>query len=285
MTSPEFCEREFDLGEITLRGRLYGEGNPSPLLALHGWLDNCASFEFLAPLLAHQGYQVLALDLAGHGLSEHRASVGAYNVWQDIPELLLVLDQLQWKEFALVGHSRGGIIANLLSACFPEKIAWLGLIDGVVPFPLEDEQVLEQLRKAVQGAVTIREKKRKYYANFTEAVSARENGFFPLGHTDALTLAKRGVKEDSKGYYWSNDAKLTLPSEVKFSKNQLHCVIESVQAKTQLIIAEEGVLTSNPDALAWLEKYPRFKDRQILAGKHHLHMSEHAERVAQALLA
>src|SRR3546814_6129023 len=45
------------------------EGAPR-LLAVHGWLDNAASF---IPMLAHLGdFDVVAIDLPGHGHSFHR---------------------------------------------------------------------------------------------------------------------------------------------------------------------------------------------------------------------
>ena len=58
----------------TTQGALAGlawrrEGAPR-VLCLHGWLDNAASFVPLAPLLDR--LDVVALDLPGHGHSEHR---------------------------------------------------------------------------------------------------------------------------------------------------------------------------------------------------------------------
>ena len=59
------------------------------VLCLHGWLDNAASFNRLAPLLldAHsvssdeeqeqyQPMEILALDFPGHGLSGHKSVDG-----------------------------------------------------------------------------------------------------------------------------------------------------------------------------------------------------------------
>lgn len=53
------------------------------ILCLHGWLDNAASFNRLAPLLldSEQEHQkkpmeILALDFPGHGLSGHKSVDG-----------------------------------------------------------------------------------------------------------------------------------------------------------------------------------------------------------------
>ena len=55
-------------GLAALRG---GDPQGPKLLALHGWLDNAASF---APMAAHlAAFDLVALDLPGHGASSHRA--------------------------------------------------------------------------------------------------------------------------------------------------------------------------------------------------------------------
>ena len=58
------------------------------VLCLHGWLDNAASFNRLAPLLLdsspssdeeqvqYQPMEILALDFPGHGLSGHKSVDG-----------------------------------------------------------------------------------------------------------------------------------------------------------------------------------------------------------------
>jgi pimeloyl-ACP methyl ester carboxylesterase len=43
-----------------------GLNNPK-VLCVHGWLDNSNSFAYLGPKLASKGYDVVAIDLMGHG--------------------------------------------------------------------------------------------------------------------------------------------------------------------------------------------------------------------------
>ena len=84
-------------------------------MALHGWLDNALSFSVVAPKLA--GYRVIALDLSGQGFSDHRSPDATYHIWDDIPQLLSVADQLGFEKLAVAGHSRGAAIAVLLALC------------------------------------------------------------------------------------------------------------------------------------------------------------------------
>ena len=72
MTLREF-EVDIPLGRIT--GLRAGHDGPR-VLALHGWLDNAASFVPLADHLA--GIQLVAPDLPGHGRSAHLAPGAEY---------------------------------------------------------------------------------------------------------------------------------------------------------------------------------------------------------------
>ena len=67
-------EVRLNLGHIELAAHLFGPQQGIPVIALHGWLDNANTFARLAPRL--HGLRIVALDLAGHGYSDHRP-VGA----------------------------------------------------------------------------------------------------------------------------------------------------------------------------------------------------------------
>ena len=65
-------ERTFEVSPgLVLAARIHGPEDGAPLLAMHGWLDNAATFDLLAPLLP--GRRIVALDFAGHGLSGRRS--------------------------------------------------------------------------------------------------------------------------------------------------------------------------------------------------------------------
>lgn len=49
-------------------GKLWGNENEQPILALHGWQDNAGTWDTLAPLL-YKKRPILAIDFPGHGLS------------------------------------------------------------------------------------------------------------------------------------------------------------------------------------------------------------------------
>ena len=102
-------ERVFNVRGLILAAKEWGALGSKPVIALHGWLDNAASFDLLLPSL--KDTHVLAIDSAGHGQSAFRSSDAGYELWQEIPEVIEIADQMGWADFALIGHSRGAVIA------------------------------------------------------------------------------------------------------------------------------------------------------------------------------
>ena len=57
-------ELEIQTSSIRLVAKCWGNSNSLPFLAFHGWLDNAATFDYLAPLLPE--LRIISLDLPGH---------------------------------------------------------------------------------------------------------------------------------------------------------------------------------------------------------------------------
>ena len=81
-----FEEVRLSLPHIELAAHLYGPADGEPVIALHGWLDNAASFARLAPKLP--GLRIVALDFAGHGHSDHRPAGAGYAIWDYAHDVL-----------------------------------------------------------------------------------------------------------------------------------------------------------------------------------------------------
>ena len=60
----------------------WGRQDAPTWLALHGWLDNAASFSRLAPRLANTlGLRIVAIEFRGHGHSTHAPAGSDYALW------------------------------------------------------------------------------------------------------------------------------------------------------------------------------------------------------------
>lgn len=270
----------FEVCGLTFRAKRWGEEGGRPVLALHGWLDNAASFDFVAPLLA--GVDLIALDLAGQGLSDHRKHAGAYNIWLDVMELLAIADHLNWPQFALLGHSRGAMIATLLAGTFPERITHLALIESFTPQCVDAHEAPLQLASAIKALKQLTGRERSEFPSFEAAVKARENGFLPLAHVDALALSKRGVKESAGKFFWNNDIRLNAPSELKFTEEQARAFIDRITIPIELILADDGIVYDFPHAQELIEQKENLHVHHM-AGAHHLHMSLQCQEVAKVL--
>ena len=80
-----YCTQTLAQGELSYQYcGLEAEANGVNVIALHGWLDNSASFvpmlKFLSQDKALMGVDIYALDFAGHGHSFHRPSGCFYTI-------------------------------------------------------------------------------------------------------------------------------------------------------------------------------------------------------------
>ncbi|HJU38804.1 MAG TPA: alpha/beta fold hydrolase, partial [Tahibacter sp.] len=139
-------EIALELPHLTLAALAWGDPALPPLLAVHGWLDNAASFSALAPLLAAR-FHVVAIDLPGHGRSAHRAPGTWYHYVDYLGDLAGAVAALGWQRFTLLGHSLGGAVASAYAAAHPERVGRLLLVESLGPLTQAPEAALEQLRK------------------------------------------------------------------------------------------------------------------------------------------
>jgi pimeloyl-ACP methyl ester carboxylesterase len=112
-----------------------GEGGV-PLLAVHGFTGCKEDFADELDPLAQLGFHVVAPDLRGHGQSTHLDDESAYSFVRFAEDLWRLADDLEWDRFDLLGHSMGGMVAQLMVLERPERIGRLVLMDthhGVVP--------------------------------------------------------------------------------------------------------------------------------------------------------
>lgn len=272
-------ERLFTVNGIELAAQEWGEPGGLPVLALHGWLDNSASFFKLAPLL--QGIHLVGLDLAGHGQSAHRPGCMAYTFWDDISDIFAVADALAWDKFVLLGHSRGAIIGTLAAGTFPERFLGLGLIEGILPEPMAAHDAPAQLASAITGLRAQQLKKPTIYPALDIAIKARERGMFPLTYEAAAALTMRGVIDCEGGYSWSTDPRLMAPSVFKMSQQQVTAFLARVQAPIKLLLAQKGLPKLYASYLVEVEKMG--VAYELLEGGHHLHMEQETALVAEKL--
>jgi len=265
--SAQVEEVRLSLGHIELAAHLFGPADGLPVIALHGWLDNANSFARLAPQL--KGLRIVALDLAGHGYSEHRPPGAGYALADYAHDVLRVAEQLGWQRFALLGHSLGAIISVQLAGALPDRVSHLALIDGVIPPTCAEQDAGERLGMALQAQLRLDGKRKSVYPSLEEGVQARMKGMVAVSREAAELLAQRGLMPVPGGYSWRSDSRLTLPSPVRLSQAQAMAYVRRVSCPASLVVAADGMLARHTELL---EQLPF--EQTLLPGGHHLHLND-----------
>lgn len=252
------------------RGDAGSEG--STVVLVHGI---CLGIATWAPQLRGLGGRVVAVSQRGHGQSQ--AGGDGYRFDRLGADLLEVLDALDVRDAVLVGHSMGGMIAQLLGVERPEELSRrvrrLVLV-ATTPGPL--------LTAPLSGLIT---------AGTDRALSAAERrgrGPFPSpwGIWAARTaFGARPSPADVQLLRWMLDAMspaalaALLPHLLAFD---VHDRLGSVTLPTHVVVGTRDVLTPSRTARALARRVPGAQ-LTILPGCGHMVMLERAEVLCDLL--
>jgi len=273
-------ERRFELPAYALAAEVWGSPGGRPILASHGWLDNAGSFSLLAPLLP--GCEIVALDLAGHGLSGSRSADSAYNLWQDVGDLLDVMDELGWQRCTLLGHSRGAGISMLFAAAFPDRVDKLVLLEGGLPLTAEEREAPAGLAQALLEARALRGKGGRVFTERNTAIAERAGGFSKVTTAAAEILARRSLREVPGGFQWHADQRLKAQSELRLTAEQARAFARSVTAPVLLLFAEKSPFVDRP---LYREFPTLFANIEVdrIPGAHHFHLEGSEGAIAERI--
>lgn len=264
-------ERTIEISGLSLAARVHGPEDGRPVLALHGWLDNAATYEGLAPLLPD--CRVVALDLAGHGMSARR--VGASYTFIDfVADVAAVASALGWQKFDLMGHSLGAGVAALLAGTWPDRVRRLVLLEGLGPLSDPDARAPDRLRDALAGELAARAGGERPGYPDPEEVARRLADATQMQIESARILLRRGLHEPRPGRWdWRADPRLRLPSRIRLTEPQVEAFLRAIACPTLLLRAEPGM----PIDAKYLEDRVRLIAGLHLVrhpGGHHVHLDD-----------
>ncbi|HQQ63354.1 MAG TPA: alpha/beta hydrolase [Pseudomonadales bacterium] len=266
-TAPE--QIHFNVLGLKLAAQRWHEGG-IPVIALHGWLDNSESFAPLAACMPT--VDLVALDLAGHGWSDHRAAHAGYLIWDDLREILAVADALGWQRFGVLGHSRGAIIGALLAAAAPQRVAALGLIDGLwAKTCAADKMPVQMARSLQQEHDKPANSGQPVFLSLDDMVQMRVRSGFPLSEAAARQIVSRNTVQREGGWHWRTDPRHKLPSMVMLTPEQQYACHRAIAAPVELALASNGLVLAYPDFAERLLDLPHI-NWSLHDGNHHLHM-------------
>ena len=102
------------------------EGTGLPLLCLAGLTRDGSDFDYVAPLL--EGVRLIRLDYRGRGQSEWGDHT-TYTIPVEGRDAVELLDHLGLKQAAVLGTSRGGLIAMVMAATVKDRLLGVALND------------------------------------------------------------------------------------------------------------------------------------------------------------
>lgn len=165
-----------------------GDANAPAVVMLHGWGGSLFMFRHGLALLPERGLRAIAVDLRGHGLSDHPRARGAYSLDAYIGDIDALLDALALPSAMLIGQSMGGAIALRYAMRRATRVGRLALINpaGLVPVPW-----LRTLRSAPRAPIALAGA--RLIPRWLVGIILRRVAFF-----DASGLTERDVDQ-----YWT----------------------------------------------------------------------------------
>ncbi|MDO5505214.1 MAG: alpha/beta hydrolase [Pseudoxanthomonas suwonensis] len=255
----------------------WGRPGDTPVLALHGWLDNAASFVPIAPHLA--GIELVAIDLPGHGRSAHLPVGTCYTYEIAVHHVLDAADTLGWARFSLLGHSMGAGLASLVAAACPERIERLVCIEALGGLADDEANTAQRMRESIAASRSLRSKALRVFPDPEPAIRARVAAN-QLTEASARLLVERGIRRVPGGWEWSSDQRLTVPTFLRQTQAQIEATVAGITCPTAVVFAEPAQ-PYLPDAVRH-----RFVEclgdgrLHVLDGGHHLHMEQPGEVAA-----
>ena len=269
----------FSLGTRKFAALAWGDENRPLIVALHGWLDNAASFVPLAAQLTD--YYVIAIDLAGHGESSHRSADAHYHLVDYVHDLHALFSQQNWQQVRLIGHSLGGIIASMYAASFNERIQSLVLIESMGPLTEPETSSAQQLRDSIVSRIAAADKQPQHPKTLAQAVTARKIAG-DMHQQNAQRLVERNLKEEDGQLMWRSDPRLRTISSLRLTEQQAQGLLTNITCPTLVVVGEQGfekVKKNVEKRAAWIENL----ELVTCQGGHHLHM-DYPLQTAQAIL-
>lgn len=267
--------REFSLLKGRIQGVRWGQGRP--VLALHGLLDNAMSFQPLAQHLTD--WEIWAIDLPGHGRSAALPGGGGWSLPDWLPVLGELLDDLDWPEYDILGHSLGGILSQML-ATLDARVKRLWSLDALGPITDSDTGNLDRLQRLYDRRLKPASR-RRHYAHPDLLWQARTAGRFPLSEAAARLLSRRGVGLDAEGWFFNYDRRLRQETSWRLSEHQVLAMLQRVPCPLHLAVFADSPLVDEARLAARKAAVPELH-LATFAGGHHAHM-ETPEPIAQWL--
>jgi pimeloyl-ACP methyl ester carboxylesterase len=269
--------QEFNLqisNGLRLGGKSWGDIHSNKrILALHGWLDNSATWDEIAPFLAGIGYLFIAIDFIGHGKSDH-LDHAEYSHLTHVVTVKYAVEALNWDSFILFGHSMGGIIATIFAGAMPHLVEKLVLVEGLL-WLTSERPISHSLGQALEDRASLFNRQPRVYGTLTELVDRLKKNNPDIAPSSAFKIVRRSMLKVPGGYCFSHDPRLIANS--LYRPHPLDCldILGNISCPVLLFFTKNTLKKWNVD---FMDSYQQAFKPNILnfvlleSGTHHVHL-------------
>lgn len=279
-------EVSFQIPLGTIAAKVWGPEDGRPVLAMHGWQDNCGTFDKLIPLLSEK-LRIVAFDFLGHGYSSHKGPGQTYR-WSDhIWEARYVIQCLKWNKFTILAHSMGACIGLMYASIFPEEVIQVVSLDLVKPPTGTLSQLRQQTRRLFELHWDIEEKLKQKTPIYPEAEALLrivQGSYGSINEESAAILMKRGAKyvDTEKNVAFTRDLRLKCSFVPKLDLDTYKAYLTNIKTELLIIKAVSSHISDPPEIVDELKssfdsKCSYFEYVEV-HGTHHVHLNN-PERV------
>lgn len=266
-------------------GKLWGSQDKQPILAMHGWQDNAASFDNIAPLIKKS--PILAIDLPGHGLSSWLPPGFMYTELIYFLLIKRIKRYFAWEKIKIMAHSLSATTTYWYAATFPTELQYVIALD-TFKFPSVDATMYATIfGNAVDAFFKIdeREDVKPSYMPSEIIKKASASIMVNMDESSYKILMTRGTTQKEDGMYVVNrDPRLrVLPIHSMFSREQIEEYAKLITCPYLIIKGDHEFYGEKKEnfyrALEILKAANDKVQYETLSATHHLHLT-HAEDTA-----
>ncbi|XP_018403605.1 PREDICTED: probable serine hydrolase isoform X2 [Cyphomyrmex costatus] len=252
---------------------------------MHGWQDNAASFDNIAPLIM-KNTPVLAIDLPGHGLSSW---IPPGFMYSELIYFLLVKRikrYFGWEKIKVMAHSLSAMTIYWYAATFPMELQYVIALDFFKFISTSASRHTPRFRNAVDAFFKLEESSVQPSYTQSEIMKKISTGLINLDESSSRIIMTRGVRQKEDGMYIVNrDPRLRVtPIHSMFSPEQLEEYANFITCPYLIIKGEINLLGEDKEHFYKTLEIMRAANEnvqfEILSATHHLHLTHPKDTAA-----
>lgn len=248
------------------------------ILFIHGYLDNINSF---LPILHYfNETNWIAIDLAGHGKSQHRSQDAHYHLLDYVYDVVCLIEQLELKRVVLVGHSLGAIISSIVASTQAIDVKGFVAIESMGPLSESEHTSAQQISASIQSRLKANQAIRQP-KSLDDVVKARCRVSDMQANNASLIMQRNLTNSKTGQLEWQSDKRLRTLSPLRLTEAQAINILDEIKCPRAVILGNKGfekVKLGIKKRKSQFENVPTY----MFEGGHHVHM-ESPEEVANQI--